>query len=168
MAWTLRAVMDLLGVERLLAAYETQPWMAESADGKLSCSANVVMDSDVHLIEADVYLVRAEPASGEKPMEEIMKLQVRLRTDKQWIGHDLRAKGQSYKGKIYNWEEKGCNLFRAITIALTRNEIPDFDELIERELHNNERFADQFSSGSNKSPIIKADQLLDMGGMKGF
>ncbi len=169
MAWTLRAFMDLLGVDRLLAAYETQPWFAEDSSKSISCSANVTMDSDLSLIEADVYLVleKPDPVSNNQT-QEIIKLIGKPRVDGKWVVNELRIKGQSYKSKIYNWEEKGCNLFRAVITSLERGVIPDFDELTEKEMHENERFADQWGSGSSKAPIIKADQLLDMGGMKGF
>jgi hypothetical protein len=83
--------------------------------------------------------------------------------EKEWGAVDLKVKGESFANKIYNWEEKGCDFFRACIQSMLMDELPKVDDLIEQELSDDE------SSGGGrrgrvgrKAPKIKPGQLLGM------
>ncbi len=93
---------------------------------------------------------------------QIMRMRV-LPTDGQWTPKELRIKGEDYKNKIHDWETKGCNFFRACIEALQMSVMPNIDELIEKELDDD----DGFGGGrrgriGRKAPKIKPAQLLGL------
>ncbi len=93
---------------------------------------------------------------------QIMRMRA-IPTDGQWTPKELRVKGEDYRNKIHDWETKGCKFFRACIEALQMNVMPNFDELIEKELDDD----DGMGGGrrgriGRKSPKIKPAQLLGL------
>ncbi len=182
----LKKLMEHLGVDRTLAPYETQPWFLYDDAKGVTCSAEVRMGPGGDDIEAEIQLVydegrMPEPAAplpvpaGEPPPPpvstglmfeggpiQIMRMRA-LPLENLWTPKELRIKGQDYKNKVFNWEEKSCNFFRACIEALQMSEIPNIDDLIEKELGDE----DDWGGGKKgrigrKAPKIKPAQLLGL------
>ena len=165
---TLSELMERLGVDHALNAYETFPWSAYDSVKGLTCSAEVRMNPDGTEIEAEIQMLLEDPEPGKKPIDQILWLKATPHIQTKWSVSDLRLKGESWVGKTYNWEEKCCNFFRACTTELNLGNIPDIEALIEREMKDKERFGDQRGGGSGKAPKIRPAQLLDMKKGQGF
>lgn len=163
---SLKELMDRLGVGYELSPYETFPVSAMS--GNTTCSAEVRMNPDGNEIEAEIQILLEEPEPGKKPVDQVLWMKATPHIQSKWSVMQLRIKGENWVGKVYNWEEKCCNFFRAVTSELTLGNLPDIDALLEREMKEKERFGDQRGGGSGKSPKIRPGQLLDMKKGQGF
>lgn len=172
---TLKALLEKLGVGHVLSPYETHPWFYYDAERGITCSAEVRMGPASEDIEAEIQFLYDEgkepaPTNDGKPQKpvipdvpvQIMRMRA-LPTDNQWTPVDLHVKGEDFNNKIFNWEEKGCNFFRACAESLQMSMIPDIDELIKRELDDDDDFGGGRSGRiGRKSPKIKPAQLLGM------
>lgn len=166
---TLKDLMDRLAVGYVLGPYETFPWSHYDADKGVTCSAEVRMGPDSEEVEAEIQIVHDTPPAGKSSMEHICYIRCAPGTaDGLWEVLTLRLKGEPLKEEIYNWQEKSCQFFSAVTRALATEEIPDIDALIEDIFHNYERFHDQYGGGGGKSPKIRPNQLLDIKKGRGF
>ncbi|HEY8964566.1 MAG TPA: hypothetical protein VIN59_08920 [Alphaproteobacteria bacterium] len=162
MKLSLRELMDRLGVGRVLHAYETNPWFYYDAEEGITASAEVRMNGDGDEVEAELQFMYDTPPAGKGPVEQIVWLKVKpqLRLENMWATSDLWVKKENYANKMYGWEEKGCNFFRACVRELKAERLPDIDLLISRELNTREVFGGGSGEGSNKSPQIKTNALL--------
>lgn len=155
-------LMERLGVGRPLHAYETHPWFHYDEAEGITASAEVRASGDGDEIEAELqFMYDTVPAGGE-PVQQIVWLKVKpqLRLQGLWATTDLWVKRENYVSKVYNWEEKGCNFFRACVREIKAGRLPDIELLISRELGAREVFGGGDSEGSSKSPSIKTNQLL--------
>lgn len=162
MKLSLRELMDRLGVGRSLNAYETQPWIHVDAAEGITASAEVRMSGDGDEIEAELQFMYDTPPEGKAPCEQIVWIKIKplLRLQGQWATTDLWLRKENYANKVYGWEEKSCNFFRACVREIKAERLPDIDLLISRELSSREVFGGGSGEGSNKSPQIKTNQLL--------
>jgi hypothetical protein len=168
MRFELKSLMEKLGVNRVLAPYETQPWFHYDAGKALTCSAEVRMGPGNEDIEAEIQFLKDETSeSGEESAgggtEQIMRMKILPAGDGLWKVTELRVKGEDYVNEISDWETKGCNFFRACIQALQMGDLPNIEELIESELGDD----DDWGGGrrgkvGRKSPKIKPAQLLGM------
>jgi len=152
--------LEKLGVNYMLSSYETCPWSASDNALAKTCSAEVRMNPDTTEIEAELQIFYDNPEVGKPPIEQILWLKAIIHQDK-WDVTDLRIKREDWRGKMYGWEEKCCNFFRACILELEAGRIPDIDALIEKEMSDSERFGGGRGS-AGKSPRIKPSQLLQM------
>ena len=150
--------LQKLGVSYVLGPYETFPW-SMSDNGK-TCSAEVRMYPDATEIEAELQIFYDNPEAGKPPVEQVLWFRALPHQDK-WDVLELRIKREDWRGKLYGWEEKCCNFFRACVLELEQGRLPDIEALLEREMKDNERFGGG-RGGSGKSPKIKPAQLLQM------
>ena len=166
MHFPLKKLMDLLGVDRELLPYETQPWLYYDEEKTLTCSAEVRMGPGAEDLEVEVQFLPDETDDDESEgesgggREQIMIMRI-VPIDDEWKPTTLTVKEKSYVNEIYNWEEKGCNFFRACIEAMQMSVIPDIDDLIEKELADD----DMFGGGGRgkigrKSPNIKPESIL--------
>lgn len=171
----LKTLLEKLGVGHLLSAYESQPWFLYDADRGITCSAEVRMGPGSEDLEAEIQFMYDEgkipvPAEGDTTAQKVhgpdIPVQImRMRavpTDNDWTPKELFVKGVDYNNKIYNWEEKGCNFFRACIGAIQMNLIPDVDDLITKELADDEDISGSSGRIGRKAPKIKPAQLLGM------
>jgi len=165
---TLKELMDRFGVGYEMSAYETFPWSAYDGTKGVTCSAEVRMNPFGDEIEAEIQMLADEPAPGKSSLDQILFMKATPHVQSKWSVIQLKIKGEDWVGKTYNWEEKGCNFFRACITELALGNIPDIDALIDREMRDKERFGDQRGSGSGKSPKIRPSQLLDLKKGQGF
>lgn len=159
---TLQEMMEKLGVGYTLSPYETCPWAASDlAEGK-TFSGEVRMSPDGLELEAELQLLYDEAQAGRASVEQLMWMQIMPYTGDTWAVKNLRIKGESWNSRVSAWEEKSCNLFRACVNDLALGNVPDFEELLDREMLSKERYGDQRGGGSGKSPKIRPGQLLNM------
>ncbi len=152
--------LQKLGVNTVLGSYETYPWSSsDNALGK-TCSAEVRMNPDATEIEAELQIFYDMPEAGKPPIEQILWLKS-IPHQGNWDVTDLRIKREDWRGKMYGWEDKCCNFFRACVMEIEQGRIPDIESLLEKEMKDNERFGGG-RGGSGKSPRIKPAQLLQM------
>lgn len=159
---TLEEVMENLGVGYTLSPYETCPWAASDLMTGQTFSAEVRMSPDGNEIECELQLMSENPEPGKLPFETLMWMQLNPFVQDKWSVKNLRVRNEVWNGKVYGWEEKSCNLFRACVTELALGNVPDFDELLDREVTSRERFGDQRGGGAGKSPKIRPGQLLNM------
>jgi hypothetical protein len=168
MRFDLKKLMEKLGVNRVLAPYETQPWFHYDSTKGITCSAEVRMGPGAEDIEAEIQFLHDEgsgdaaggTAAGGGP-EQIMRMKILPEGDGMWRPTELRVRNEDYVNRIYDWEDKGCNFFRACIQALQMSDLPNIDELIKTELGDD----DDWGGGKKgkigrKAPKIKPAQLL--------
>ena len=154
--------MDRMGVGRVLGPYETQPWFHYDGQEGITASAEVRMNGDGDEIEAELQFMYDTPPAGKGAMEQVVWLKVKpmMRLQGMWTTTDLWVRRENYENKVYGWEEKGCNFFRACVREIKAERLPDIDLLISRELSSREVFGGGSGENTSKSPSIKTNQLL--------
>lgn len=163
MKMTFREVMDSLGIPHELTPYETYPFNVYDGEKGLTCSAEVRMGMEDNEIEAEIQLMFDTPPAGGSSMQQIIWFKITPQTGRiDWSTREARLKNETIDKELYNWEEKCCNFFGAVTRFLKLDQVPDIDELIEEEFNSRERFYDQYGGGGGKSPKIKPAQLLNI------
>ena len=166
---TFRELMDKVGIPHEMSPYETYPFNVYDGDRGVTCSAEIRMGMNASEIEGEIQLMYDTPPEGAPSMQQIIWFSVKPTVGTgDWITKDARLKGEDIDRTIYDWEEKCCSFFGAVTRFLKIDQVPDIDELIEEEFHSRERFSGQYGGGGGKSPKIKPGQLLGMKKGQGF
>lgn len=167
MKLALDELIQKLGVSYTLSPYETFPWSVyDDKDGR-TCSSEVRMNPDGNEIEAELQFIYDQAPIGKPSVEQILWMKIKPHLQNQWDVSDLWIRRENWSGKVYNWEEKACNFFRACITEIEQGRIPDVDALLERELNQKEKFAGNRGGGGGKSPKIRPEQILNMKG-QGF
>ena len=155
-------LMEKLGVGYSLSPYETCPWAASDTLAGTTFSGEVRMSPEGEEVECELQLLNDNPDSGKPPIEHLLWMQITSASDKAWSIKTFRVRNEIWNAKVSGWEEKACSLFRACVAELALGNVPDFDELVDREFLKKERFGDQRGGGAGKSPKIRPGQLLNM------
>lgn len=122
-------------MNRNLSAYETQPWMHYDDDKGITCSAEVRVGPSMADAEAEVQFLYDDPEEHNKANpDQIMTMHMEPTAENLWTIKELHVRGEKYTNKIGKWEEKGCNFFRNCVQAIQMGELPDIDELVKKEL----------------------------------
>lgn len=153
---TLKQLLENLGVGHVMTGYETCPWSYYDAGKGMTCSAEVRMGPDADEVEAEIQMVYDEPRNGSM-IEQIMWMRAIPHAEK-WGPSQLRVKGIENHTAIYDWEGKCCKFFSACVQAINLEEIPDIEELIDREFRSRERMGDM-RGGGGKAPKVTASDL---------
>lgn len=165
---TLKELLAKLGIPYVLEPYGNYPWSVSDSVGGSTCMAEVRMGPDSVDLEAEIFVIPDSPAPGKPESERIFWMQAKPQADAAWTPVQLRVRKEDYAASnLYDWQNKGCNLFLACVQEMMAGRIPDFDALIERELRGGERFAGG-RGGGGKAPKIKPGSLLDMKKGGGF
>lgn len=160
----LNELMEKLGVGYSLSPYETFPWSYYDEQKEETCSAEVRMGPDGEDVEAEIQMVY-----DQKPgIDQLLWMRATPRMQDKWTITELRIRREDYVGKVYDWEGKSCALFRSVIQILQAGSMPDFDELLDREMNSRERYGGKGGSGGGKQPKIRPSQLLDMKKGQGF
>jgi hypothetical protein len=170
MRFELKKLMEKLGVNRVLAPYETQPWFHYDSNKGISCSAEVRMGPGNEDIEAEIQFLRDDTGDAEggasatgSGTEQIMRMKILPERDNLWKVSELWVKGEDYVNQISDWEEKGCNFFRACIQALQMSDLPNIEELMNSELGDDDNWGGgRRGKVGRKSPKIKPAALLGM------
>ncbi len=168
MRMSLRELSDKLGVGYVLSPYETCPWSVYDGDKAMTCSAEVRMNPDGDEMEAELQMMYDTPVDGQPPVEQVFYALFKPAVTDGWDPVTIRLKGAGANAEIYNWDDKACGFFAACVQELKMGNVPDIDELIEREIHGGERFGDSSRGGGSKAPKIKPQKLLGMKQGRGF
>lgn len=159
----LQELLEKLGVRHILSPYETQPWFFYEEDKGLTCSAEVRMGPGSADLDAEIQVLKDEDSGEDGGREQIMIMRAKPTLQGLWAPQSLTVKGKEYTNEIHDWEGRGCSFFKACIQAMQMNQMPDFDELIKRELPD-----DDWGGGGSrgkigrKAPKIKPAQLLGM------
>lgn len=159
---TLKELLDSLGVGEILSAYETCPWSAYDEEKGITCSAEVRMNSDADELEAEMQLMHDIPEEDKPPVEQVFYLTAKPSAAGKWDIKDVKIRGEGNKNGLYAFEEKAVDFFHACVQELKMDKVPDIDEIMAREMKNNERYGGGAQGGGNKSPKIKPQALLGM------
>ncbi|OIN85589.1 MAG: hypothetical protein AUJ12_08550 [Alphaproteobacteria bacterium CG1_02_46_17] len=163
----LSELIEKLGVSYVLSPYETFPWSVYDPEDGKSCSAEVRMNPDGEEIEVELQILYDIPPEGKPSVEQILWMKAKPHVKDQWDICDFWVRRENWANKVYNWEEKSCNFFRACVTEIEQGRIPDIDALLEREVNEKERFSGTRGGGGGKSPKIRPEQILNMKG-QGF
>lgn len=164
----LKQMMDALGVGYTLSAYETCPWSVYDGEKGLTVSAEVRMNNTGDEVEAELQIMHDVPEAGKPPVEQVCWIFAKPVANGLWSVTALRIKGKDSANAVYDWEQKCCNFFRACVADLKMDNVPDIEELLEKEFNQNERFSDGRQGTTSKAPKIKPNALLGMKGGRGF
>ncbi len=164
----LKELCDKLAVGYVLSPYETCPWSAYDAENGITASAEVRMDNEGQEIEAELQLMYDAPEDGKPPLEQICILHAKPVANGKWSTTSLIIRGADEVNSVYDWEDKGCNFFAACAQEIKMGNIPDIDDLYEKEMRGGERFRDGRQGTTSKAPKIKPQALLGMKGGRGF
>ena len=135
-----KELMEKLGVGHELSPYETRPWFVYDSDQGLTCSAEVRVGPGAEDVELEIQFLYDQPddqyadESSFGGPEQIMMMRFLPSKDGIWVEKLMLVKGEDYANKIHDWGERGCEFFCNFIGALQMNEIPDVDEMIEKEL----------------------------------
>lgn len=168
MRLSLRELSDKLGVGYVLSPYETCPWSVYDGEKSVTCSAEVRMSPNGDELEAELQVMYDTPPEGKLPVEHVFYALFKPAMTDGWDPKIMKLNGDGPDTTIYNWDDKACNFFAACVQELKMGNVPDIDELIEREIHGGERFGDASRGGGSKSPKIKPQKLLGMKQGRGF
>ncbi len=175
----LKKLLESLGINRELHPYETQPWLHYDEEKGITCSAEVRMGPGNADLEAEIQFLKDEPDNDEETKgetedkgedeetttssgpEQIMLMHAEpSATTSQWSPKQLKVKGKNYVNEVPEWEEKGCSFFKACIQAIQMGELPDIDDLVEKELEDGGKGGGRRGRIGRKSPKIKPGALL--------
>ncbi len=162
----LKEISAKLGVDHAMLAYESAPWsLYDSASGS-TLDASVTMGGTLEDMVVEIQLVHDTPPEGQPTAVQVMLMHITAQTAGNWSPRDLRIRGEDYVGKVPDWEEKACKFFVACVQSIQMNEMPNIDDLLEREFYSGGYYGGG-GGGGGTSPKIKPGKLLGMKG-RGF
>lgn len=164
---SLDELMQKLGVGYTLGPYGNAPWDLYDGNSGKTCSAEVRMNESGNEVEAELQFIHDTPPANGNMIEQILYMKCKPNSQTQWTTTDLWIRRENWQGKVYNWEEKSCNFFRACVAEIARGVMPDIEMLLERELSDKERFGGSRGGSGGKSPKIRPEQIMKMKG-QGF
>ena len=173
----LKSLLEKLGVKKELHPYETMPWLHYDDEKATTCSAEVRMGPGASDLEAEIQFLKDEDAEDESSKGEddgnsentppniprqILYMRAEPMNDDKWTPKLLRVKGEDYMNKIADWEQKGCNFFKACIQSIQMGELPEIEDLIEKELPDDSGGGGRRGRIGRKSPKVKPGQLMGM------
>lgn len=185
---SIEEIMEKLGVDRILYAYETQPWFLYDEEKGITCCAEVRMGPEQEDLETEIQFIYDDDTEREVIIKEIVKnadgedeettrtettsggqvqmmiMRLKPAAEKKWSAVALRVKGEDYYNKFHNWDTKACDFFRAAIEAIQMGELPDIDELLKTQLSEDDQWGGGGRRGrvGRKSPKANASALLGM------
>jgi len=153
-------LMVRLGVGRPLAVYDTQPWIMYDAEKNITVEAEVRSNHDQSEIEAAISFMPDMPTQNALPVEQVCFITSQKQHDGQYTITQCTIRGESWAGKLYDWQTKSCNFFRACVRDIKADKIPDIDAHLQKEMSDSSRYGGKRGEGSSKSQKINPNQLL--------
>ena len=160
---TWKKLLETLGVNRELGAYETHPWMHYDDEKGITASAEVRAGAGLQNAEAEIQFLYDDPEEHQKTNPEQIMLMRMAPKGSEWSPNFLLVKGDDYVNKIGGWDEKGCNFFRACIQDMQMGKLPDIDELIKKHLPDDDGDGRRGRGKiGRKSPKASTNALLGM------
>ncbi len=142
---TYKELMEKLGIDYELAPYETKPWFLYDEETAITCSAEVRIGPGIQDVEAEIQFLHEEQEDDEESdsegesgggiqIKQILLMRFEPSKDQVWAEKSMFVKSENYNNKIHNWGERGCNFFVSCISALQMGELPEIDEMIEKDL----------------------------------
>ena len=159
----LKDLLQKLGVNRVLSAYETNPWMHYDEDQGITCSAEVRMGPSCTDLEAEIQFLYDDPEAAHKSNpQQIMVMRAVPTMGDLWAPKTMHVQGNHLSETLGGWEEKGCNFFLACVQALQMGELPNIEELVKKELPDDDDAKGGRGRIGRKSPKVNSSALLGM------
>ena len=158
---SLNKMMENLGIDHVLTAFESDMHQTYDAATSATCSAEVRMGPpDAHELEVEVQIFRDNPQEGELPFEQIMYLVIKPKMGQEWEPVLLKVRNEDMTGGFGDWEGGACDFYRAVTYHLKMDEFPDIDDLIDEHLDGEKGHAGRAGrrGGGRKNPKFKPPQ----------
>lgn len=158
----LKDLLEKLGVHKVMGAYETNPWFLYDEDKEITVCAEVRVGPGQRDVQAELQFLYDDPSAHKKTNpDQICLLRAEATNDGLWAIKSALIKAEEYNNKIPLWDEKVCNFFLACIQSIQMGNLPDIDDLIEKEL-------DEESTGGGrgrigrKAPKANMSKLLGM------
>ncbi len=164
---SLKELLDALGVGYDMGPYETCPWSVYDGEKGLTCNAEVRMNEDATRCEAEIMLMYDIPPAGGQPIDLVFRLDCKPSSG-QWEPFKLVVRGTEKTNAFHDWDKKACAFFTACVQELKMDKVPDIDELLAKELEEDDGSGTNMRGGGSKAPKIKPQALLGMKGGRGF
>lgn len=164
---TLRDLLNNLGVAYEMGPYETCPWSVYDGAKGLTCNAEVRMNEDATLCEAEIMLIHDIPPANGAPIDIVFRIAFKISSGL-WEAFQMVVRGDDKTNAFFDWERKGWTFFNACVQELKMDRAPDIDALLKKELDESGGGTGASGSGSSKAPKIKPQSLLGMKGGRGF
>lgn len=156
----LKELMTKLGVTYQLQPYETCPWSHHEEEKGETYSGEARMDAFGEECEAEFQIWYDEEKPGKPPLDQVLRIKCGLHKG-MWGIDGATIRGEDFVNKFYGWDDKACNLFRALCQEVAMGQAPDIDALIKEHMKES-RTGNMTGDGGSKSPRIRPEQLLDM------
>lgn len=163
---SLHDLLNALGVGYEMGPYETCPWSVYGGDKGVTCNAEVRMNEDASLCEAEVMLIYDVPPAGGAPIDLVFHLYCKP-TSGQWEPFKMIVRGNDLTGGQHDWAKRGCDFFLACVQELKMEQLPDIEELLKK-IDEDGDGGTNMRGGGSKAPKIKPQALLGMKGGRGF
>lgn len=158
----LKQLMENMGVKGTISAYQTHPWLHYDDATAITASAEIRANAGLSEIETEIQFLYDNPEEHNKTNpDQIMYMRI-VPKGGLWTPDYLRIRGEDWTNKIGGWEEKACNFFRACVQALQMGQLPDIEELIKKELDDDEDERRGKGKIGRKSPKVNPANLLGM------
>lgn len=163
-----KELMTKLGVAHEMQPYETAPWSHYDDEKEITYSGEARMNTCGEECEAEFQIWHDTPPPGKTALDQVVYIQAKLHKG-MWEIDMVKIRGENYVNKFYDWDNKACNLFRALCQDVGMGQSPDVDALIKEHMRES-KSGSQRGEGGSKSPRIRPEQLLEMkkGGGVGF
>lgn len=159
----LKELLQKLGVNRVLSAYETNPWLLYDEEREITCSAEVRMGPGAADMEAEIQFLYDDPEAAQVTNpQQIMIMRALPSNDGLWSPKSLSVQGKPLSETLGGWEEKGCSFFLACIQALQMGDLPDIEALVEKELPDEDEGGGRRGRIGRKSPKVNPSALLGM------
>lgn len=168
MRTSLQELLDKLGVGYVMGPYETCPWSVYDGEKGVTCNAEVRMNEDGNALEAEVMLMHDIPPAGAPPVDLVFRLFCKPAAGDMWEPYKLQVRGEEKTNAFYNWDQKSFGFFVAVVQELKMDKVPDIEELLKKELNEDDESGTNMRGGGSKAPKIKPQALLGMKGGRGF
>lgn len=166
---SLKELLNKLGVDRLLLAYEIERYAHTDSESGDTVNAEIRMGFDGEEVEIELLYIRANPKETEREVDPVFSMLATMRhKEKKFYIDSLRIHLEDCANAVSDWENKACNFFKACIMKIKQGEMPDIEELLEKEFFGGSGRSGLRGSGGRKSPKIRPEKIMGMKGGGSF
>jgi hypothetical protein len=131
---TLKELMSHLGIEGVLAPYQSETHQFYDEEERVTCHAEARMGVDQAQLNVEILLFNEGSDKEKPPVEQVMSMVVKPKFGEKWDVDSLSIKSENMTNKFQGWDYGACAFFIAVVLVLKRGEFPDIDALIDEHL----------------------------------